>query len=156
MGCDIHMFAEIKKKWARQGVPTEWKTVGSVFKQPYNESNKASYLEFYSKHRGWVDAHEYEVFKEKGKPESWCGGVDGSSVQHVTNEEMDKLITNPEVLLNANIPVKDMPSYYTQVQWEESYRSSVASFLDETVPALKELLNWEDVEDVRIVFFFDN
>lgn len=95
-------------------------------------------------HRGWVDKEQYEVFKKKGKPESWSGGVSGGRVKHITNEEMGK------------IDGSNMSSYYTQVEWQESYAESVGSFLTDTIPTLRKIKQMEDVDDVRIVFFFDN
>jgi hypothetical protein len=96
-------------------------------------------------HRGWVDKEQYEVFKKQGHPDSWSGGVSGGRVKHITNEEMDKVKDDDEEA-----------SYYTQVEWQESYAESASSFLTETLPALRKIKKMKDVEDIRIVFFFDN
>lgn len=101
-----------------------------------------------TKHRGWVDVEQYKVFAEKGKPESWSGGVSGGMVEHISNAEMARRIKENDL--------NKLNHYYTLVEWEETYADSVGDFLTKTVPALEELLKMEMVHDVRIVFFFDN
>lgn len=97
-------------------------------------------------HRGMVNKEQYEVFKKNGKPQSWSGGVWGGRVKNITNKEMDKLV----------VKEGDESSYYTQVSWQESYAASAGSFLTETLPTLRKLSKMKEVEDIRIVFFFDN
>lgn len=46
-------------------------------------------------------------------------------------------------------------SYYTLVEWEESYYESVKPFVDETLPKM-DALSYGRPENVRIVFWFDN
>lgn len=99
-----------------------------------------------TKHRGWVGIEEYKVFKEQGHPNSWSGGVDGGAVKHITNKEMDEVIAGIFV-------IEGMP--YTQVEWESSYLDSAKWFL-EAMKDVKKLKKLKGVEDVRIVFFFDN
>lgn len=240
MGCDIHMFAEVKLK-RKEGY--EWKTVGKVFKNQYHNSKEPAYMTLYSGgkteeayewndklsmhpydsrnydvfailadvrngrgfagsdtgdgfipiddprgvpedasdyykkmveewgedghshsyfympeideydwsqgtiHRGWVGVDGYKVFKEKGHPESWSGGVGGGAVAHITNEEMDKYI-----LEGFPDPEKH---YYTQISWGNTYMDSAKWFLKD-MEQVKKLKKLKGVEDVRIVFFFDN
>jgi hypothetical protein len=94
-------------------------------------------------HRGWVNVPSYKVFKEKGKPDSWSGGVGGGMVEHLTNKEMDARIESGTA----------HESCYTQVEWSETYATSVDGFLTETLPRLREL---GGPDDVRMVFWFDN
>lgn len=99
-----------------------------------------------TKHRGWVNKEQYEIFKENGKPSSWSGGVSGGRVSHISNSEMDKISADGD----------HEYSYYTQVEWEETYAESAGSFLTETLPKLRELKSMKGVDDIRLVFFFDN
>lgn len=98
--------------------------------------------------RGWVSEGEYKEFKESGKdaPDTYCGGVSGIGVAHVTNEEMDEIIS-------GNMPKEEGKTYYTQLEWAESYRERCIWFCENTIPALIKL---GDKEFVRIVFWFDN
>lgn len=96
-----------------------------------------------TEHQGWVTASGYEEFKSKGKPSSWCGGVEGTTVDHISNKEMEWRISDGRRLDRA----------YTLVEWSESYRASARSFLEQTLPYLESL---GKPEDVRIVFWFDN
>lgn len=115
-----------------------------------------------TKHRGYVNPKEYEWFQRKGKPtKGFCAGVDGANVVKISNEQMEQL--NNPVLRILNVdktkPIMEFDknkSYYTLVEWEESYYDSCVNFVDKTIPALQALFKKTNVQDVRIVFFFDN
>lgn len=96
--------------------------------------------------RGWVNEQGYKEFKEQGRPSSWCSGVGGGLVQHIDHRTMQHLIDGHGFRVEGF-------SYYTQVQWQRTYRQCCEHFLDECLPLLAELGN---SEDVRIVFWFDN
>ncbi len=98
-----------------------------------------------TKSRGVVDAREYIQFKEHGHPDSWAGGIGGSGVLILSNEEMDKYVA-------AGCP-KDGSQRFTQVEWSTSYRDEARRFFNKILPALAQL---GPHENVRIVFFFDN
>jgi hypothetical protein len=57
--------------------------------------------------QGVVNQLEYEVWKEKGIPNSWAGGVYGGNAQNWTNEELEDLIKKG----------KATSSDYTTVHW---------------------------------------
>lgn len=97
---------------------------------------------------GWVSEIEYKIFKENGSPDSWSGGVGGGSVEHITNQEMNELI--------AGEGFRRMDkNYYTLVKWTRPLNEIVGSFYSWSIPKLKELTG-DDLESVRIVFWFDN
>ena len=57
MGCDIHMWAEVKKVWAQPDTKDEWITVGKVFPYAYHRKKEVSLIrkgyalnEMYSEH----------------------------------------------------------------------------------------------------------
>lgn len=102
---------------------------------------------------GVVDAKGYQEFKINGKPSYWSGEVWGGGVSKVSNQEMDNLIKNDPDIVNAKWP---NTRYHTSVEWSITYAESVGSFLTETIPNLEKLLAFDNVEDVRILFFFDN
>jgi len=101
-------------------------------------------------HRGWVDMDGYSSYLDNGKPSSWCGGVHGPL--KVSNEEMEKILKGevdetPENILGC----------YTQIQWETEQWEDCRFFL-ETVKQIQEVFEEEGlgVDDVRLVFWFDN
>ncbi|MCG7607162.1 hypothetical protein MHN83_07135 [Mycobacterium sp. CnD-18-1] len=96
---------------------------------------------------GWVGVDSYREFKELGRPTHWSGGVMGGNVVHVSNQAMDDILTNSP---------NDGKSYYTLAEWTWPLREAVGDFIDKAIPSLRKLLDWDGVEDVRIVFFFDN
>jgi hypothetical protein len=105
-------------------------------------------------HEGWVSPRGYIQFKENGSPENWCGMVSGGGIQHVSNEDMEKHIADGVVTsFDKPDPFDLNAKIYTHVEWKVSYESCVSRFLKETIPALQQL---GDPEEVRICFFFDN
>lgn len=109
---------------------------------------------------GFVDVRGYKSFKEKGSPNQWCQGASGARVEHITNKEMDNIVNatiplgDPRVL-SGDIPFGDK-HYYTHVTWQWTRAYTAGSFYTDTIPALRALLDKKGVEDVRIVFWFDN
>ena len=127
-----------------------------------------------TKHRGWVDPWNFELWRRNGKPGSWSGGVFGGSIEHISNQQMAKMIDSDDLQWVDPEPEdgghpfrgrkystgvqRDMGggaevNHYTLVEWEETYAASVKHFLDETLPALEAL---DNPAEVRIVFWFDN
>lgn len=251
MGCDIHMYAEIKKKYKNPDVKPEWRLAGRIFKDAYYRGDDTSTLSVFengddwesnsqltehpyqgrnydlfailadvrngsgfdgvdtgdgfnpifdprglpedvskdykqlvdnygvdghshswvtldeldsydwnqvTKHRGYVSPLEYKVFKEKGHPNSWSGGVSGGKVEHISNELMDRVLERKEYMkeLETKGYVEKGKHYYTQVEWQETYRDSVGDTFFKSVESVRDLLKRPDVLDVRLVFFFDN
>jgi hypothetical protein len=113
-------------------------------------------------HLGVVSSVQYAQWKKDGKPESWCGGVSGPSVTHVSNEEMDELITSGKLPTELPEGVRRQPivdgetSYYTQVRWEEPYSESAGFLHSSLIPTLVDLSEKTGPDNIRIIFFFDN
>jgi len=95
------------------------------------------------KQYGVVGPEQYKKFKEQGRPTAWSANVWGANVVKISNSEMDAVISGEG----------DDRSYYTRVEWEETYRDAVGPRWFETLDTLKEL---GAPEDVRLVFWFDN
>jgi hypothetical protein len=99
--------------------------------------------------RGYVDESGYKHFKEHRHPNEWCGNTFGSRIEKITNMQMDDLL--------AGILKRDNEKYYhTQIQWTKTYQECAGDFFTKTIPALQELVAYDDTESVRIVFWFDN
>lgn len=106
-----------------------------------------------ARHQGWVTPEEYLVFKKTGKPSSWCGGVSGRNVEHLTNEQMEFHLQR---LRGGTLSQKEQAvgySAYTLVSWEEPYYESCRGFICRAVLSMARL---GSPENVRMVFFFDN
>jgi hypothetical protein len=99
-----------------------------------------------TKHRGHVSPQQFREFVKDGKPGSWCGGASGANVVHISNEAMADLVSSDRAL--------DGKSYYTRVEWVETYAESAGRFFNVFVPALQALGGSPD--DARIVFGFDS
>lgn len=100
-----------------------------------------------TKRRGWVKKDQFLIWKVVGKPKSWCGGVSGKNVKHISNKEMEKIEDN-------------LDNSYTEVEWEESYKEAVGWNNYYKYSDLKTLISWDEdgekIEDIRIVFGFDS
>lgn len=100
--------------------------------------------------RGWVDEETYKQFKETGKPYPCCGGVGGLNVVRIGNEELDKIIS-------GEAQREEGKSYYTMIEWEQTYTDCCKTFTNKTIAKLKKLArDRNDYENIRIVFWFDN
>lgn len=90
---------------------------------------------------GWVSADEYQEFKSMGGPRSWCRGVGGGGVEHVSNAEME-----------AAIESGDTKGLFTQIMWSKPIRQ----MCPQVQPFLAALQKLGSPDDVRFLFFFDN
>jgi len=113
--------------------------------------------------QGWVDASEWcdwSRYNRKGGygPKSYSGGVSGPNITHLSAEQMDKLFEHaPKEYHARNEWAKSQNGVYAQAQWEVPYYRVDSSFWSETIPQLLKLAGGVNgVENVRIVFFFDN
>ena len=142
-------YKQLVDNYGEDGHSHSWVTLEELDSYDWNQITN---------HRGWVDPIQYKIFKEKGKPEEWSGGVSGGGVDHVTNEQMDRVLNNKSYMkeLEAKGYVKDKKNYYTLVEWTETYRESAGDRFFESIENVRELLKRPDVLDVRLVYFFDN
>lgn len=97
-----------------------------------------------SRLRGVLSSSEYQQFKRAGRPATCSSEVYG--LPYVSHGTMDELIAT-ETVTNR---------HFTEAWWEVTYAEAAGDFLEDTLPALDALRQWEKVADVRIVFFFDN
>lgn len=97
---------------------------------------------------GVVGESGYRIFKEKGAPESWNDGVNGSAVRQLSVADMDRLLA-------GDLPRQEGINYYTAIQWMVTYQDAAGSFFTDTIPKLQALAG-DDHNSVRIVFWFDN
>ncbi len=102
--------------------------------------------------RGWVTAKEYEEWQRMIRwvpgPKSYCAGVGGRSVKHVTETEMKALIQG-----GVEQSTQNLRSTYCKISWQDSYHGVCKVFWWDAIP---KLLALGAPEDVRIVFWFDN
>jgi len=91
-------------------------------------------------HAGYVEEAQYKEYKEKGQPESWSGMIDGCSIVHLEQEEMEKLISGEMERPKFKHPKtgdEQDAHCVTIVKWKVSYSWSVSYFLENTIPKLK-------------------
>lgn len=133
--------------WAGDGHSHSYFTVAELLAYDWTQTTK---------HRGWVSEKEYIYYRLTGKPKIWSGGVDGPSIVHLSNEEMEVRTLRGAKAHNwvqYHNAVSGREQIFTQVEWEAPYYESCSRFLSHTMPKLWRL---GKPEDVRVLFFFDN
>jgi len=119
--------------WNVDGHSHSWLTLREILDYDWNQKTTLN---------GWVDAGDYENWKRRGHPESWCGAVFGGQIRHVTAAEMDAAIEAKS----------DTSGMRCEVEWERRYHQCAGSFWKAVCMALHKAAP----EDVRFVFWFDN
>jgi len=102
---------------------------------------------------GVVSVEEYKVFKEKGEPDGWCGGVGGPSMIMLPEHKMENMI------MNHHDFEADQNRYYTEVRWDKKYSEAVGSDTYWEYSNLEEIVGYDSKipkEDIRLVFGFDS
>lgn len=54
--------------------------------------------------RGWVDPWNFELWRTKGRPSSWSGGVYGARIEHVSNSFMARAIDQGNIQWTGEPP----------------------------------------------------
>lgn len=126
-------------EWGGDGHSHSWLTVKDLV--DYDWTQKTNKF-------GYVTSSEYARYLRCGAPNSWCGGVGGPGVAVIANEDM-------YLRAMSETQEDDGLHYYTQIKWPVTYSEAVEEFYTWSLPKLKELAS-DALEDVRIVFWFDN
>jgi hypothetical protein len=114
-----------------------------------------------TKHQGYCSVEEWDRWtcwgREQGEgPREYCGGVGGGGTRIVTAGEMDAIVQRRRERGGKSLTNPD-EQIYALAEWEEPYYRSASGFWSETIPRLLKLAaETGSVENVRIVFFFDN
>lgn len=97
---------------------------------------------------GFVDEYTYKNFKETGNPYPCSKDVDGGNVKKVLNSEMNRILKN-------KYSWEENKSFYTAIKWSEKFSEIAKVFLDNLNDYIFKN-NIIDLDDYRIVFWFDN
>jgi len=106
------------------------------------EELKAFDWNSYITRKGLVNGPAYRAYERDGHQDSWCGGVSGNGIEHVSEAELRRRLTAGETCEKV----------YTQIQWRSplTVNGAVKHFRDVTVPEMERL------SLRRLVFWFDN
>lgn len=169
--------AEVKR-WGCDGHSHSYFTLQELLDYPYYDES--------APREGYVTLDEYARYKREGHPNSWCGGVGGGMVVHLSNEDMDELVADPDFpkkntkklfeiirkcnkqypVVLANIEKLEakyedsgvVPEfhYYTHITWKQPARECLGEWWFKSLEQMKKLAPDGDYSKVRYVFFFDN
>lgn len=135
---------------------------------------------------GWVSPVEFQEYRELGRPGSWCGGISGASVEHITASDMADRIDSGEIQFeetddpllgkrknyttslqrsmgdwglpegSVGAAIRDREALYCPIQWEVRYAEVVGSQFWQELEHLKSLAPDGDLTRVRLVMGFDS
>ncbi len=63
----------------------------------YSELLDEDYWALTTKHRGWVDPWNFEIWRRDGKPQLWSASVAGASIEHVSPQYLAHLIDSGDL-----------------------------------------------------------
>lgn len=115
--------------------------------------------------RGYVNGPVYADWRdwnraENRPPKSWCGGVSGPGIKHVSAEEMERLVVQTltaHPVDGHDIVAKTLGRTYCLIEWNPPVARSCQLFWVEFMPALIRYCNQSGGPDsVRLVFGFDS
>jgi len=146
--------------WDGDGHSHSWFTLAELLAYDWAQAATLS---------GWVGAVGYAQWDRRRRsnglgPESYCQGVGGGNVRHITEDEMRQQleVTKAPYLDGDYVEPWDdyiaavkaeLPSHYCQVEWQLAYYQCVPAFWASCMPRLAAAGN---PDDVRLVFWFDN
>ena len=113
--------------------------------------------------QGWCSMDDYLPWAafagNRERPKSYCGSVSGSEVKHLNEEAASELVSKFKGLGRDGRKelVEQHQSTYALSVWRPTYYDCAGSFISDTIPELLKLAGGTSgMDDVRIVFFFDN
>lgn len=138
-----------------------------------------------TKKRGWVDAWNFDLWRRNGKPDSWSGGISGQSIEHVSNQQVARLIDSGDLVWEGEEPSADSwearpystPLQRSMREWDMPHGSVGATMVKDGTRYYTQVewdVAYRDVaegfldqlhahvvplgapEDVRLVFGFDS
>jgi hypothetical protein len=150
MGCDIHMYAEVRNKKTNK-----WEKVGKVFKNEWYDPEQKTKV--YEEHGyEWnaqftdqpYDERNYDVFAVLAGVRRDATPIDKPrGLPEDISDEVKQIAENdPDGHSYSYLTLKELLSY----NWKDE---NTSHFANSTLPKLQKLGR---PEDVRIVFYFDN
>lgn len=166
MGCDIHIWAEVKKRYGNPDYRPGWEVVGHEFPYEYYRPGETSVVLVSGDEPDWESNRSMTMEPYNGR-----NYVLFAILADVRNGFGIEPITAPR-----GIPEDASAFYKREVEkWGADGHShswltldelrrfdwgkdadSVGYFLTETMPRLEAIEKRDDVEEMRLVFFFDN
>lgn len=143
-------YSSIAEQWDSNGHSHSYFTLRELLDYDWTQTTQL---------QGCVDMVTWEKFSLYGKkdfPQNYCGMISGNSIEHISEEEADKLFEG--LSRKERIEVAKLhTNKYALAKWTIKYSQCVDSFLSDTITELLKLAGGtKGIDDIRIVFFFDN
>ena len=164
----------VSDRWGIDGHSHSFFRLAELLEFDWTQTTKLRGLAMLSDYYGWA-----RYGRDQGQaPREYCGGVYGPGIKIVSAEEADNIVAacrqRIEALNETQRPWEhegalreeleqmdewndDIRSrYYVRCEWTQPYYRCAGNFTGEFIYELMALSQQPGVEDVRIVFWFDN
>ena len=143
-------YASITEQWVGDGHSHSYFTLRELLDYDWTQTTQL---------QGWVNMVGWEKFNLYGKkdsPQNYCGMISSNSIKHISEEEADKLFEG--LSRKERIEVAKLHSNkYALAKWTMKYSQCADDFLSNTIFELLKLAGGtKGIDNIRIVFFFDN
>lgn len=143
-------YASLSEQWDSDGHSHSYFTLRELLDYDWTQTTQL---------QGWVNMVDWEKFNLYGKkypPQNYCGRIYGNNVEHISEEEADKLFEG--LSRKERIEVAKLnTNKYALAKWTMKYSQCADDFLSNTITELLKLAGGtKGIDDIRIVFFFDN
>ncbi len=167
MGCDIHAWAEVYQRNYENKF--EWNAVGKIWPYPYHSNNVLNTFHYFKDDEDESDEETWESNKLWSEhPYMGRNYMLFSLLANVRNNGTIVPLDSPRgVPDNASAYYKHQVeswnddghshSYFNLEELEKiDWENQIFGDFVETISRLQELKDYDNVYDVRLVFFFDN
>jgi len=145
-------YRQLVKSWDSDGHSHSYFTLRELLDYDWTQTTQLQGLVSLVEWRRWNQFYR----KEGYGPDNYCSMVSGQGVKHISSEEADALFAGLSAQ-RAEEVVAENPHTYAWAKWSVPYYRAAGSFTGETIPRLLKLANGtQHLDDVRIVFFFDD
>lgn len=143
-------YASLSEQWDSNGHSHSYFTLRELLDYDWTQTTQL---------QGWVNMIAWEKFSlydKKDFPQNYCGMISGNSIEYISEEEADKLFEG--LSRKERIEVAKLhTNKYALAKWTVKYSQCVDSFLSDTITELLKLAGGtKGIDNIRIVFFFDN
>jgi hypothetical protein len=148
-------YLKMVEQWDGDGHSHSYHTLRDLLEYDWTQTTQ---LQGWCSLESWVGWMGWRRARGMG-PEEYAGGVGGPNVRHIEAEEMDALCKQLWKVEHSDRKafLETHQSTYALAKWETAYHDAAAEFWSETIPRLLGVAgSLSAVDDVRIVFFFDN
>ena len=143
-------YASIVEQWDGDGHSHSYFTLRELLDYDWTQTTQLQGLV------NMIDWEKFSLYGKKYFPKNYCGMIYGNSIEHISEEEADKLFEGLSRKERTEV-AKLNTNKYALAKWTMKYSQCADDFLSNTITELLKLAGGtKGIDNIRIVFFFDN